>query len=268
MLVAQSARVREMFESLAATSQPPEGGAVTYKQKDGSESALLSASKFTLRLPPPSMRVICQGLDLRVSDGMRLLIVGPSGCGKSSLLRGLAGLWTRGNGSVECCEGSLFVPQKPYMTQGTLRQQLLFPRQTDTSASDDALLKVLGIVNLSDLSARCGGFDTVHQWQDFLSLGEQQRLAFARVLLLRPPIVCLDEATSALDAANEQSMYEALSERVLTWVSVGHREALLQHHTHVLHFASDDPTQWCLLTTSAYIRARTEPNSSSSHDSI
>jgi putative ATP-binding cassette transporter len=147
------------------------------------------------------------------------------------------------------------------MTQGTLRQQLLFPRSRAAPANDDAMLHALNTVNLVDLVSRVGGLDVqFEQWQDVLSVGEQQRLAFARVLLLRPPLVCLDEATSALDAANERCVYEAMGERVHTWVSVGHREALLEHHTHVLEYAPSEPSKWRFMSIQAYRRAKRAAN--------
>ena len=126
-------------------------------------------------------------------------------------MRAIAGLWNSGTGSVYRPDLSemLFLPQKPYMILGTLRSQLTYPHD-DLVISDMELYYALDTVNLPDLANRSGGLDVEQDWADTLSLGEQQRLAFARILINKPHYAILDEATSALDITNEASLYQHL----------------------------------------------------------
>lgn len=199
----------------------------------------LSLHHLTLQTPN-YQRVLIEDLTLELEKQSSLLVVGPSGCGKSSLLRAIAGLWNSGEGVIQRPELDhlLFLPQKPYMILGNLRQQLLYP-YPDTELDDDELYTVLKEVNLPDLAERFGGFDAQEEWSDVLSLGEQQRLSFARVLLHQPAYAILDEATSALDQANEEQLYEALAKTGTTYLSVGHRASLEAHHRLLLRLAED-----------------------------
>jgi putative ATP-binding cassette transporter len=127
----------------------------------------------------------------------------------------------------------MFLPQQPYMLLGSLRSQLLYPRQ-ERQVSDQELLALLERVNLPDLAERSGGLDAELDWEKTLSMGEQQRLAFARLLLTQPRYAILDEATSALDLANERWLYQQLMDSQTTLISVGHRSTLLTYHRQVL----------------------------------
>jgi putative ATP-binding cassette transporter len=193
---------------------------------------------------PNYKRTLVEDLSLALPEQKGLLIIGPSGCGKSSLLRAIAGLWNSGSGILERpqLDHMLFLPQKPYMIMGSLRDQLLYPN-TDQDADDEALREVLKQVNLADLDERFGGFDALEDWGDVLSLGEQQRLTFARILLNKPDFAILDEATSALDLANEAKLYDHLQHTGTTFISVGHRESLNQYHQRVLELAEDHTWQ-------------------------
>ncbi|MEL7511666.1 MAG: ATP-binding cassette domain-containing protein, partial [Cyanobacteria bacterium J06554_3] len=175
-----------------------------------------------------------------------LLVMGPSGCGKSSLMRAIAGLWTSGSGTIERPDLSklLFLPQKPYMVLGDLRQQLKYP-YPDVDFTDDELTGVLTKVNLPDLAERFGGFEAIEEWGDVLSLGEQQRLSFARVLLHNPTYTILDEATSALDSQNEEQLYKQLADAKTAYISVGHRESLQTYHTALLRLATNHSWVMC-----------------------
>ena len=201
--------------------------------------ARLSLTTLTV-LTPDRTRTLVQGLSLAVTPGKGLMIVGASGGGKSSLLRAIAGLWDAGSGRIARPSGDdmLFLPQQPYMTTGSLRSQLLYPDDRRI-VSDDELSQLLVKVNLADLSERFGGFDMVRDWGKVLSVGEQQRLAFARALLIRPRYLMLDEATSALDADNEEILYRALAGQGMTPVSVSHHPALLPFHAQVLVLAGE-----------------------------
>ena len=203
------------------------------------EDTRLALDRVTLQTPRRE-RTLIQNLSIDVLPGQGLLIVGASGSGKSSLLRALSGLWYAGSGTIFRPEAQdlLFLPQQPYMFLGTLRNQLLYP-DLDRPATEAHLLDLLVRVNLPDLAQRFGGLDTEMDWEKVLSIGEQQRLACARVLLVQPRFAILDEATSALDVANETHLYRQLLSTRATLVSVGHRTTLLAYHQQVLELTGD-----------------------------
>jgi putative ATP-binding cassette transporter len=200
---------------------------------------------------PGSDATLIEDLDLTVSEGDRLLVVGPSGCGKTSLLRMVSGLWSPERGSIERPETGdlLFIPQKPYMLLGSLREQLCYPASEDRF-TDDQLRHVLEQVRLEKLIHRYPDLDVKQDWPRILSLGEQQRLAFGRLLLNAPRIAVLDEATSALDVQTEKHLYQMLVDRDLAYVSVGHRPTLMPFHQHVLKLEGGG--SWQLLPMTSY----------------
>jgi putative ATP-binding cassette transporter len=210
----------------------------------------LALEALTLH-PPQSERVLIKELTLAVQPGDALLITGDSGCGKSSLLRAIAGLWHTGSGVIHHppLEEFFFLPQQPYLQAGTLRSQLIYP-SAQSSLSDEQLLEILEQVHLPLLAGRVGGLDAVRDWDKLLSVGEQQRLAFGRVLVHEPSIVILDEATSALDSGNEASLYARLRDSGITLISIAHRAAVLRHHTHVLRLMGEGA--WEVHEASAY----------------
>ncbi|KAG5015837.1 hypothetical protein AAZX31_08G159400 [Glycine max] len=269
-----------------------------------------------LILKTPSESTLIRDLSLTIKEKDSLLVMGPSGSGKTSLLRAMAGLWKTGTGKItyyvkggeypeqsicsdvntpvnnandtyeargKCLSrksGIFFLPQRPYMVLGTLREQLMYPTWTDDvvpmsdstkeknalpfltnlpnldNANDkpmkpttDELIKVLEDVRLGYLLARFS-LDSIHEWSSVLSLGEQQRLAFARLLLSKPQLALLDESTSALDEVNEVHLYQKIGAANITYVSIGHRSSLCAYHDKILSistFNSDsEQLNWCI----------------------
>jgi vitamin B12/bleomycin/antimicrobial peptide transport system ATP-binding/permease protein len=207
-------------------------------------------SRVTL-MTPDRKRTLIQDLTVEPENRANLLVVGQSGVGKSSLLRAVAGLWTQGQGVIKRppLNEIFFLPQRPYMLLGSLRDQLIYP-QLENKISERELRQVLETVRLEDLPERVGGFEAVLDWADVLSLGEQQRLAFARLLINRPGYAVLDEATSALDVANEANLYGRLKQLGINYISVGHRPSIIAFHDRVLDL--QEHNRWRLLSAQEY----------------
>jgi vitamin B12/bleomycin/antimicrobial peptide transport system ATP-binding/permease protein len=182
-----------------------------------------------LDLTLPDGTPLLRQVDLAVKPGEAMMITGPTGSGKSTLLRAMAGIWPYGKGAIRMTAGKLlFLPQKPYLPIGTLRQALIYPKAT-TDLPDSRLTDAMTAVGLEKFLPQ---LDEDDNWPQRLSLGEQQRLAIARILLIEPNLLFLDEATSALDEPSEAKFYEML--RKAAWhptiVSVGHRSILAAFH--------------------------------------
>jgi putative ATP-binding cassette transporter len=164
-------------------------------------------------------------LELRLAAGERLLVSGPSGCGKTSLLRVIAGLWPPGEGAVAGprAGNTLFLPQRPYLPLGSLREQLLVGLDPADRPGDEELWATLERVQLGHLRRRYPDPAAEEDWSQVLSGGEQQRLAIARALLRPWELVLLDESNSALDLPTEALLYGELLARAASLISVGHR---------------------------------------------
>lgn len=240
----------EALSNLVLPTTEPEGVADNTQCIALHPAQHLALEAVTLH-PPQSERVLIRELNLVLQPGDALLITGDSGCGKSSLLRAIAGLWRTGSGTIHRppLEDFFFLPQQPYLQSGTLRSQLIYP-SAQSDVGDEQLLEILQQVHLPHLAERMGGLDAVRDWEKLLSVGEQQRLAFARVLVHAPRIVILDEATSALDSGNESSLYARLRDSGATLISIAHRPAVLRYHTHVLQLMGDGA--WKLHDASDY----------------
>jgi len=198
-----------------------------------------------LQVMRPDGHALIADLDLRLHAGQALLIKGPSGSGKTTLLRALAGLWPYAEGEVRRPTGSqaLFLSQRPYLPLGDLRTAIAYP--AGSTLEDEARMQqALRQVNLAHLAERLA---VSCDWSHILSVGEQQRLAFARVLFNRPQVVFLDESTSAMDEGLEHALYSLLRNELpqTLLVSVGHRSTLGAFHTHRLEV--DGQGGWALL---------------------
>ena len=206
-------------------------GGATLKSDSGS----IAITRLTVR--KPAADVLVENLSFALPQSTALLIRGRSGIGKTTLLRAVAGLWPYAEGDITRPEGrhALFLPQKPYLPLGSLRQALFYP---GVEQAGEAASEVLRRCHLAHLTSR---LNEEADWTRILSLGEQQRVAIARVLLNRPDILFLDEASSAMDEGLEHAMYALLRESLPTtiFISVGHRSSLLEFHTHELELLGE-----------------------------
>lgn len=194
-------------------------------------SAAVSAENMQVNLPDGSP--LLQNICFKLEPGQNVLIKGVSGSGKSTLLRAVAGIWPFVEGKINLPETDelMFIPQKPYLPLGTLREALLYPGTKPVS--DEALKRLMETCQIGYLQDK---LDMAADWSHVLSVGEQQRLAFVRAHIQQPIWLFLDEATSALDEETEAAMYRLLAERLpqTTVVSVGHRSTLNKYHALVL----------------------------------
>ncbi|GAA6219498.1 ATP-binding cassette sub-family D member 3 isoform X1 [Lates japonicus] len=192
-------------------------------------------------LATPNGDILIRDLTFEVRSGTNVLVCGPNGCGKSSLFRVLGELWPLFGGHLTKPErGKLFyVPQRPYMTLGSLRDQVIYPdtyeEQRRKGISDQVLKEYLDNVQLGHILDREGSWDTVQDWMDVLSGGEKQRMAMARLFYHKPQFAILDECTSAVSVDVEDYIYSHCRTVGITLFTVSHRKSLWKHHEYYLH---------------------------------
>ncbi|KAL7423674.1 ATP-binding cassette long-chain fatty acid transporter pxa2 [Cryptotrichosporon argae] len=183
-----------------------------------------------------------QSMSFHVEPGKHLLVIGPNGCGKSSLFRILGGLWPVYGGTVykPPAKEFTYIPQRPYLSSGTLRDQIIYPHALGDmharGVTDADLLRILDVVEMGHMVEREGGWDAVREWRDALSGGDKQRVAMARLFYHKPKYAILDECTSAVTLEIEKVMYDHAAALGITLMTVSHRPSLWKYHSMVLQY--------------------------------
>merc|ERR1712000_345102 len=230
------------FEKKLVSSSGTEGNEAVLKGR-GTVHESEDITFIDVPIISPNGDVLVKALSFTLKHGDHLLIVGPNGCGKSSLFRILGGLWPVYGGTVYKPPFSaiFYIPQRPYLSRGSLRQQIIYPdslRQMRSRGVTDAdllsMLKLLGLEHLVELYDE--GWDAEAEWRDVLSGGLQQRVAMARLFYHRPRYAILDECTSSVTLDTEKAMYDNAKALGITLMTVSHRRSLWKYHSKILQF--------------------------------
>jgi putative ATP-binding cassette transporter len=225
---ASARRLASLLVSLDALDEAEKLG-VGYISQSGTHDAALKLVNLSVTLDDGTS--VINDTEATVQPGEKVLVVGESGTGKSSLVRALAGLWPWGGGEIQFAYGAklFLLPQRAYIPVGTLRRAAVYPMAVDEVEAED-VKKALEAVGLEQFADRLDAEDV--NWDQTLSGGEKQRLAFARLLIHKPTIIVMDEATSALDPPSQERMMKVVAEQLpdTTLISVGHRPELEAFH--------------------------------------
>jgi ATP-binding cassette, subfamily D (ALD), peroxisomal long-chain fatty acid import protein len=229
------------FEKKLVSSASTEEHAAVLKGR-GEISESESIEFRDVPIVSPNGDVLVKKLTFMIHPGDHLLIVGPNGCGKSSLFRILGGLWPVYGGSVKkpSFEDIFYIPQRPYLSRGTLRDQIIYPDSLyefrAKKMSEKDLLEILAILEIESIVDRPNGWDSVEEWRDVFSGGLQQRIAMARLFYHKPKYAILDECTSSVTLEIEKKMYETAKSLGTTLMTVSHRRSLWKYHSRILQF--------------------------------
>ena len=227
-------------KNLVSSASTEENAAVLRGRGQVEESETI---EFTdVPIVSPNGDILVKKLTFSIQPGDHLLIVGPNGCGKSSLFRILGGLWPVYGGSVKKpkFEDIFYIPQRPYLSRGTLRDQIIYPDSLyefrAKKASETDLLDILKLLEIEAVVDRPGGWDAIEEWRDVFSGGLQQRIAMARLFYHKPKYAILDECTSSVTLEIEKKMYDTAKSLGTTLMTVSHRRSLWRYHSRILQF--------------------------------
>jgi len=248
-------RIAELITALEATAAESKGA----EKGGGGGTAAADTDSISFQgadVVTPSNHMLARALSLTIRPKANLLVTGPNGCGKSSIFRASSGLWPLLRGKINVPGGAgaaggrrvFYVPQKPYMAVGSLREQITYPHTAEEAAKnkggmsrlDEELSGLLAMVKLSYLVEREGGWQVTEKWEDRLSLGEQQRLGMARLFFHRPQFAVLDECTNATSVDIEHLLYQQAQDLGITIITVSQRPALVKYHTSELRVLDGD----------------------------
>lgn len=241
--------VRKRFESSPdlerdlKLAQLMQLGRTVVGSEDGGDGSQNTVRFEGINLISPDATILVENLNFEIPRGCHVLTTGPNGSGKSSMFRVLAGLWPIYGGTVYRPARSriFYVPQRPYLALGTLRENVTYPMNWQEAveqrgATDETIVDLLKTAHLESLVKRDGGIDAVQDWAEVLSGGQKQRLGFARLLFHRPDYAILDEASSAVSIDIEALLYQSVKAAGITLISVSHRPSLWNFHDKVLAF--------------------------------
>ncbi|BGP43027.1 ATP-binding cassette long-chain fatty acid transporter pxa1 [Rhodotorula kratochvilovae] len=217
---------------------------------DAKEDEGVSFDKVPIVAPAPGVahggEELIKELTVRVKPGEHLLITGGNGSGKTAIARVLAGLWPVFDGVVSRPDDSrvMFLPQRPYLSSGSLRDQIIYPHSypefAKSGRTEADLMDILRKVHLAYLPDREGGYDVRKEWKDILSGGEKQRMGMARLFYHLPKYGVLDECTSAVSTDVEGSMYQHAKDLGITLITISHRPSLFKHHMYLLRLTGEE----------------------------